>query len=92
MTLLERLSLCNAKIKRLQSENYQLRLSRDAWKAKHRGCMWENQELRRSVKRLRAQRDKWKWTNRRAYQKPPEWKNIHLSAGDLERIMGMKPR
>jgi hypothetical protein len=92
MTLLERLSDCNRRIKLLTDQNRQLRLSRDAWKAKHRGCMWENQQLRRSVKRLREQRDKWKWTSRRAYQHPPEWRNIHLSERDLERIMGMKPR
>jgi hypothetical protein len=92
MTLLEHLSLCNQKIKRLQSENYQLRLSRDSWKQKHRGCMWENQQLRRAVKRLREQRDKWKWGSRRPYSSPPEWKNIHLSAADLERIMEMRPR
>jgi hypothetical protein len=91
MTLLERLYDCNPRIRTLTDQNRQLRLSRDAWKAKHRGCMWENQELRRAVKRLRAQRDRWK-SGQRPYAKPPEWKNIHLSAGDLERIMGMKPR
>jgi hypothetical protein len=91
MTLLERLHLCNTKIKRLQSENYQLRKSRDAWKVKHRGCMCENTEIRRAVKRLRAQRDRWK-SGQRPRQRPAEWKNIHLSERDLERIMGMKPR
>jgi hypothetical protein len=90
--LLTRLSECNRRIKQLRQENYQLRLSRDAWRLKHRGCMWENQQLRRGIKRLREQRDKWKWGGRRPYQHPPEWKNIHLSPADLERIMGMKPR
>jgi uncharacterized coiled-coil DUF342 family protein len=92
MTLLELVSQRNAENRQLRAQVQHLRASRDAWKVKHQGCRWENQELRRSVKRLRAQRDKWKWTSRRAYQKPPEWKNIHLSAGDLERIMSMKPR
>jgi chromosome segregation ATPase len=92
MTLLELVSQRNAENKALKQQVDQLRRSRDAWKVKHKGCMWENQQLRRAIKRLKEQRDKWKWTHRRAYQRPPEWKNIHLSAADLERIMGMKPR
>jgi hypothetical protein len=92
MTLLELVSQRNAENRALKQQVFQLRTSRDEWKAKHRGCMWENQQLRRALKMARAQRDKWKWTSRRAYQQPPEWKNIHLTAGDLERIMEMKPR
>ena len=91
MTLLELVSQRNAENRALKQQVFQLRTSRDEWKRKHRGCMWENTELRRAVKRLRAQRDRWK-SGQRPRSRPVEWKNIHLSERDLERIMGMKPR
>jgi hypothetical protein len=101
------LAACRTRIKTLGVENSRLKVdnqrvweSREEWKAKYTDRWKEVQELRRSLKRCRASRDRWrnlaykrgeKLYNYRRNGAAP-WHNVSLSERDLERIMGMKPR
>ena len=85
---------------RLRDDNQRVWASREEWKEKHRGRETELSVLRRSVKRLKADRDKWrgvavkrgeKLYNYRRNGKAP-WHNIHLSERDVARIMEIPPR
>jgi predicted RNase H-like nuclease (RuvC/YqgF family) len=88
--LLQRIMECEQTIRKLRGDNHRVRRSREEWKQKYRDLRWETENLRRAVTRARRQRDSWRAMVPR--RKTVEWKNVHLSERDLERIRRMPVR
>lgn len=90
--LVRRLGQTGRRLKVLRADNQRLWDSREAWKTKHRQCARQNTELRRQLKRARAQRDMWRARAPHKVSGKPSTAGVVLSAGDLERILAIPPR
>ena len=90
LQLAQRLARCQNRCKVLRDDNQRLWESREQWKRKHRARGYQNTYLRRRVRLL--ERYIARYRHCPVLSRPPEWKNIHLSEQDLQRILRMPVR